>query len=360
MWKKKEIQNLSATSVVDLKAELFKTQESFEKEKLKAGSTAIRATSSKVYKKSDSNKGVAERSSKDLEESSSEHNALQASYVALQRKSKEYESLKRKAEAGEDVERELNKKRITDGKKRFGQREEEGSDSDHDAPVEPEKGVLVDFLQKSVAKKMLDGNKKKRKGRGDDDDDDEEEEKDEADPWVETVDQFGRTKIVRKSQADAMKPTETFVKASNATSTSDFDGGPTMVSADMKLQMERENWEAGARAEAEAVEPKHFEAGKEIRNLGVGFYAFSREESERERQMADLKRIREQTVKSRDKAHLAKDARKERLEERRALLKERSLKAKAKDRQPVEEATGGDGDDLDAFLKDIRKGVEGE
>ncbi|KAJ3399787.1 hypothetical protein HDV05_001539, partial [Chytridiales sp. JEL 0842] len=51
MWKKKEIANLSNASVVDLKAELFKTKEEFEKSKKLADSMGgATSVSTKVFK----------------------------------------------------------------------------------------------------------------------------------------------------------------------------------------------------------------------------------------------------------------------------------------------------------------------
>ncbi|KAI8849907.1 hypothetical protein BC829DRAFT_390482 [Chytridium lagenaria] len=315
----KEIQNLSNASVVDLKAELFKTQASFTQEKLKAGSTSIRAVSTKVFKKP-ANKGVGERAAKDVE-ASTEHNALQASYVALMRKEKEYENLRKRGERGED------------------------SDDDEEEGRQKKPRGLVDFVGKMI---------EKGKGRGSSDEEEEEQEESE-DPWVETVDQFGRTKIVRKSQVEA-KTTSGFVKAGEVVGQEGDQ--PSLVSSDMRMQQQREQWEAEVKADAEA-EPLHFDANREHRTMGVGYYAFSRSESERQRQMDALKNIREETVKSRDRATSAKEARKERLEERRALLKERRAKRNGGEevREGLKKEMGLDAN-VEAFLKTMRKEVE--
>ncbi|KAJ3127174.1 hypothetical protein HK101_005622, partial [Irineochytrium annulatum] len=123
--------------VVDLKAELFRTQETFEKEKLKAGGTAIKAVSTKVFKRPPQNRNVQQRAARDLqtqadnddEGDDSTHNKLQASWVSLQRKAEEYSKRKREAELGID----------------------DGNDSDHDRPADAE-GIMVDFVMKTAAK----------------------------------------------------------------------------------------------------------------------------------------------------------------------------------------------------------------
>ncbi|KAJ3105057.1 SAM domain and HD [Phlyctochytrium bullatum] len=327
--------NLETIQVVDLKAELFRTQESFEKEKLKAGATSIRATSTKVFKKPDYNPGVQQRAAKDEQESTTEHNSLQASWVALQRKAAEYDKLKKKAEAGEDLG--------------------EDGDSDHDAK-DPDKTLLVDFVEKTAQVQKSKPTSKRKPFDSDDDDDDDGKE--DEDPWVETVDQFGRTKIVRKSQADAMRMASGFVKSSgNQAEKGDADDdGPTMVSADMRMQQDRENWEAEAR---EDITPLHYDVSKEIRTMGVGYYAFAKDETERQKQMEELKRIRDETINNRSKITIARDARKERLEERRALLRERKKKKIAQPEaitaDTTEESSSPDlkSADVDEFLKSV-------
>ena len=113
---------------------------------------------------------------------------------------------------------------------------------------------------------------------------------------------------------------------------------------------------------------KHYDKGKEIRTLGVGHYAFSQDEEERARQQAELKQMRNQTVVQRQSAERIKDARKEKIEERRRMLKERAAKrrkvyaedavsVKAEIGDAVDDGTELD-DDVSLLFKDVRKRVE--
>lgn len=75
--------------------------------------------------------------------------------------------------------------------------------------------------------------------------------------------------------------------------------------------------------------------------MGVGHYSFSQDEEERARQMAALKQMRDETLVQRDAAGRIKNARKEKIEERRRLLKERAAKRRKVDGGS---GAGGDGD----------------
>ncbi|KAJ5211629.1 uncharacterized protein N7498_003275 [Penicillium cinerascens] len=58
-----------------------------------------------------------------------------------------------------------------------------------------------------------------------------------------------------------------------------------------------------ARRDRSATPPdqRHYDADAEVRNRGTGFYAFSRDETERQKQMDELKRAREETQRQRDR-----------------------------------------------------------
>lgn len=58
-----------------------------------------------------------------------------------------------------------------------------------------------------------------------------------------------------------------------------------------------------ARRDRSATPPdqRHYDAEAEVRNRGTGFYAFSRDETERKKQMEELKHAREETQRQRDR-----------------------------------------------------------
>ncbi|KAJ3153905.1 hypothetical protein HDU89_008770 [Geranomyces variabilis] len=305
MWKRKEIA-VGASSVVDLKAELFKKQEEYEKQKLRTGSASSRPISSKPIKKPPKNKGVEQRSLRDAEELPTLNSTLEASWVALQRKAKIYDKL------------------VKEGA--------EGKDSEND-------DSLVDFLYKSAPD---DAAVKAAEPEADDDGDD---------AWVEAVDEFGRTRIVRTSQVESLGLR--FVKGSpagqNDRTLESGDAGPSMLSDDMRREMEREAWEANARQEIASGSQAHFDSRREIRTLGTGFYQFAQDDEERARQMRELDDIRADTLQGREKTAGMKGGKAKRLDERKRLLKERAAAAAAKRRKIAGSGAGvggyGEGED---------------
>lgn len=89
--------------------------------------------------------------------------------------------------------------------------------------------------------------------------------------------------------------------------------------------------ELAAKRDKELTPPpdEHFDARKEIRSKGVGFFQFSADEDERKRQMVDLEKERMETEKMRSEAKERKEARKKELEERRRALAEKRSQAQA-------------------------------
>lgn len=61
--------------------------------------------------------------------------------------------------------------------------------------------------------------------------------------------------------------------------------------------------ELAARRDRSATPPEqmHYDADAEVRNRGTGFYAFSRDETERQKQMEELKKAREETQRQRER-----------------------------------------------------------
>ncbi len=76
-------------------------------------------------------------------------------------------------------------------------------------------------------------------------------------------------------------------------------------------------------------EMKHYEADKEIRGKGVGFYSFSKEEGTREEEMRSLERERAETERVRRERESVKEKRKKEIEERKRAIGEKRARRQA-------------------------------
>ncbi|KAG9285389.1 hypothetical protein G9A89_010864 [Geosiphon pyriformis] len=271
--------DISSSSVVDLKAELFKQKEEFKKQKAAAGDKPIIAASRLQGKKQDiwtrQNKGVSDRSKRDMALMGElEKPTLEASRLALQRKAKLYDRLKKTGIEDEKLAEE----------------------------------ILVDFDRK-ISEQPFDN--------------DLDTEENDDDPWVEYIDEYGRTRVTRKSQV----PKELSPPPKSLAGDGDGDGDeqPTMMSKDMYMEQERRRWEEEALAEINNG-PLHYDETKEIRTKGVGFYRFSKNEEERQEQMSALKEMRYETEQKRSLRKNIKDKRKSQLEARMAFIRKKKLK----------------------------------
>ncbi|KAL2063006.1 hypothetical protein VTL71DRAFT_6078 [Oculimacula yallundae] len=74
---------------------------------------------------------------------------------------------------------------------------------------------------------------------------------------------------------------------------------------------------------------QHYEADKEIRSKGVGFYSFSKDEATRMKEMEALEKEREQTEKLRKERDEKKEKRKREIEERRKIIGDKRAKKQA-------------------------------
>ena len=70
-------------------------------------------------------------------------------------------------------------------------------------------------------------------------------------------------------------------------------------------------------------EETHYDASKEVRSKGVGFYAFSGGKEERGREMNALEQERRETERARAEKEAKKEKRKLELEERRRIIREK-------------------------------------
>ncbi|KAJ3202989.1 hypothetical protein HK099_001650, partial [Clydaea vesicula] len=283
--------------------ELFKATQEFEKQKKSKGIGLSKlpevVTTGKKFAKPTSKINGRKITLPDFitEKAEDISHELEASWVSLKRKELEYERLRN----GEGLE-------------------------DDDASFNDDSHVLVDFLRKNDDSNddKFTSTKKKFKT---------------SDEWVEVADEFGRTRIMRKAQAEQ--------KNMNLLNTENGITNDTASSAALN------------------EDNKHFDSKKEIRTLGVGHYQFSSDSQERAKQQLNLKKIRAETISMKKNLNSKKDAKLSAIEKRKELLKEKFMQKQLLKQQKsnkkineketvVEEETETLHDDIDLFLESIR------
>ncbi|PKK21478.1 coiled-coil domain containing 174 [Columba livia] len=304
MDRRKKPLDVAASSLVDLKAELFRKQEEFKKEKLlkDAGIFAKPKTSNKkpsIWNKQ--NTGVANRAEKDVEQKTEEDDILDKSRKKLEEKAKLYE-------------------KMTKG----------------DFPDEETEDLyLVDFTQKIIDKQHevqeLHQSEAARKTLEKETDDEETQPEMEIPPpedpdeeWVDYVDFLGRSRRCMKKDLPSLLKMDQELQGKRQ-----GPDGTTLLSEDMRRELQRQQWE---KEEEEALRkpigPIHYEdiRENEARQLGVGYFAFSRDKELRNKQRATLDMLREQTLDQRTKREQLKEKRKAALDARLSKLRARKIK----------------------------------
>jgi hypothetical protein len=89
--------------------------------------------------------------------------------------------------------------------------------------------------------------------------------------------------------------------------------------------------ELAAKRDKEPTPPpdEHFDARKEIRTKGVGFFQFSADEETRKNEMAALEKEREETERGRKERERRKEERRKQVEERKKVIQDKRGKAQA-------------------------------
>uniref|UniRef100_A0A4W5QQT0 Coiled-coil domain containing 174 n=1 Tax=Hucho hucho TaxID=62062 RepID=A0A4W5QQT0_9TELE len=294
MDKKKKQYAVTASSLVDLKAELYRKQEQFKHEKL--GQDAGTSTKAPKIKKpnvwSKQNEGVSERAQKDVELVAEEENNLDQAKRKLEEKAKLYEQMTKGDFPDEETEGlflvDFTQKIIDKKRENHAQRESEREDRESSSPIPPPENP--------------------------------------GEEWVDYVDPLGRSRRCMKKDLPGFKKMD-----------KDFQGKrrdpaeKDLLSEDMRRELERQEWE---REEEEAmnrpVGPIHYEniREQEARELGVGYFAFSQDQEQRRKQRETLDMLRDQTTDQRSKRDQLKEKRKTLLEARLAKVRQRKMKAK--------------------------------
>ncbi|KAM9813469.1 coiled-coil domain-containing protein 174 [Neosynchiropus ocellatus] len=299
MDRRKKAFDVTASSLVDLKAELYRKQEQFKQDRLgqQNADTTFKAKS-KIKKPTvwtKQNPGVSARSEKDAEQLAEEKSSLDSSRRKLEEKAKLYEQM-----------------------------------SKGDFPDEESEGLfLVDFTQKIIDRKK--GTHSQREATSED----EEGENFSAVPpppehpdeeWVDYVDALGRSRRCMKKDLPSYQRMDMDLNGKGL-----ITADKTHLSEDMRRELQRQEWEREEEEQMKRpVGPVHYEdiRGQEARELGVGYFAFSHDEEDRRKQRQTLDMLRDQTTEQRSKRERLKGKRQAILKARLAKIKQRKMKAK--------------------------------
>uniref|UniRef100_A0A3Q2DRB5 Coiled-coil domain containing 174 n=1 Tax=Cyprinodon variegatus TaxID=28743 RepID=A0A3Q2DRB5_CYPVA len=322
MDKKKKPLEVAASTLVDLKAELYRKQEQFKREKLgqenaEAGLKTKLNSKPNIWSKQ--NAGVSARAAKDAEQLSEEQVTLDTARRKLEEKARLYEQM-------------------TKG----------------DFPDEETEGLyLVDFTQKIIDKKRETFAQKEK----------EEEEKACLSPipppqnpdeeWVDYVDALGRSRRCMKKDLPSFMKMDQDLNGKGTVSSD-----KTLLSEDMRRELQRQEWE---REEEEAMKrpvgPIHYEdiRAQEARELGVGYFAFSQDQEQRRKQRETLDMLRDQTTDQRTKRERLKEKRQAMLRARLAKVRQRKKKAKMDGTEEEEKEEENQALNTPVFRSEIQK-----
>lgn len=329
MDRKKKPLDVTASSLVDLKAELFRKQEEFKQEKLLKDSGVFgkpKTSNKKPSIWSKQNAGVSSRAEKDAEQKLEEQKTLDKSREKLEEKAKLYEKMTK----GDFLDEEVEDMYLVDFTQKIidKRKEMEVLGATRDSRIKEERDAAV-------------------AAANDDDDVEEFSEKDIPPPqdpseeWVDYVDSLGRSRrCMRKDlpsllEMDKNLQGRLFVSPANE---------KTLLSEDMRKELQRQQWEEEEReALKKPMGPIHYEdiRENEARQLGVGYFAFARDKELRNKQMKTLEMLREQTTDQRIKRENIKEKRKAILEARLAKLRQKKMKKSKED--GTEEESRADG-----------------
>ena len=273
-----------STSLVDLKAEVFRKKEEALYNKANSRTQAkandpLKKNKNNIWSKT--NVGILKRNSEDLEKSRKEQMRIQ---MALEQKAEVYDKLK------------------------------SGKYKDKDNVF------LVNF---------------------DDDEAEEEIEQDygDEDEWVDYTDALGRTRKCHKSDLIEMKKRDVEQFGEEGI-TSKTEAEQTLLSEDMRRDFLRQKWEKEEEENMRKTQLHYKDVlFDEARTHGASFYNFSRNESDRLSQMENLESLHNETVEARAK----KDAKKSNLD---AKMAARLKKVRDKKRLKMGLPLLPDNDDL--------------
>ncbi|KAH6648086.1 hypothetical protein BKA67DRAFT_662816 [Truncatella angustata] len=232
-----------------------------------------------------------------------------------------------------------------------------------------ETGPLVDFDAKWAAThpgEELEENRHDSSSGADNDSDDDDEEGAMGNEIIEYQDEYGRTRrgtraeVARQRRRDArsaLGAEELDAMSARPRAPDNIIRGDVIQSH--AFNPEDDTWDkmeqlAGRRDKSPTPPPDtHYDGNWEIRTKGVGFYHFSKDNSERDEAMRNLVKERENTERVRKEREAERERRKREIEERRKKIGEKRSKRMA------DEFLDGLGAELTAAGKNEGKDVAG-
>jgi hypothetical protein len=205
-------------------------------------------------------------------------------------------------------------------------------------PGEGEPEALIDFDRKWAENEALGGAGNELDTSSDDGPDSD----DGRDEMVEYEDEYGRARRGTKAEAEKMErkkrnkilgQQELDKMSARPAMPSQLIYGDTVQSLafnpDEPIVQQMEELAAKRDRSATPPEAKHYEADKEVRSKGVGFYAFSKDETVRKQEMEALERERAETERMRVEREERKAKRRQEVETRRKEIGEKRAKKQA-------------------------------
>lgn len=255
--------------MIELKAELMKKKREYEEAKNK--STTKKPSNILLKSKDEPIKIKSEDSDRAIERKKLTEEELKRSRDTLEAKARLYGRLERGKMMESDLNTSQRENLMVDFAWKGWNPEKEDFDFESDSSSDndrsdPEKGKLgVDQVLEMINAGEIDND---------------------SDRWIEYEDEFGRLRVAKLGQLrQIQKDRDEVTKLRSITG--------------------------------------HYDGDAEIRNKGVGFYQFGRDDGERGRQMAELRKLREETIERRVRTLLMKEQRRLRIESRLSRLKER-------------------------------------
>lgn len=159
---------------------------------------------------------------------------------------------------------------------------------------------------------------------------------------VEYTDEFGRVRQLPKSEATKLEKKKLRAEAASLeleelrarpiTSSNLIYGDVIQTGAfNPDAETSRKMEELASKRDKEETPPPetHYEADKEVRSKGVGFFSFSKDEGERKREMEALEEERKETERKRREREEKKRVKMMEVEERRKVLVEKRARKEA-------------------------------
>ncbi|TKA76252.1 hypothetical protein B0A49_03103 [Cryomyces minteri] len=189
---------------------------------------------------------------------------------------------------------------------------------------------MVDFDRKWAEREAAAQNS----DRDTSDDDDDDAGSDAAEELVEYLDEFGRTRRGTKAEAAreerrrknlAADEPDRFTARPAAPSNLIYGDAVQAAAFNPDEPIAAQMASLAAKRDREATPPEatHFDASKEVRTKGVGFFAFSADAATRAKEMEALERERAETERGRRERERRREERREMVEERRRVIGEK-------------------------------------